>query len=170
LAVAGCARVPGGAAADDDSARGVDPGYFATDAQVVETDASGEPRYTLNAATIRQDPRSLEVSLDGLTMQISTAGDTPWRLTARRGRMPQDASRIDLEGGVRVAGVVGRAAEPIEIRSEVLSYEMGPSLARSSSDVTIRLSGKWLQARGLEANLKQRQVRLESKVHGRFAQ
>ena len=135
---------------------------------MVETDATGAPRYTLRAASIQQDPRSLEVSLRQLSMQVSDGEDAPWRMTARDGRMPEDASRIDLSGDVRVAGTLGRDGEPIEIRSDTLSYEIASSLARSASDVTIRLSGKWLQARGIEANLKQRQVRLESKVHGRF--
>jgi LPS export ABC transporter protein LptC len=88
-------------------------------------------------------------------------------MTARRGRMPEDATRIDLAGDVRIAGRVG-PDEPVEIRSDALTYEMASAVARSASDVTIRLSGKWLQARGIEANLKARQVRLESKVHGRF--
>jgi len=168
LSLTGCARGSDDSADDDGAVRAVDPGYSASDAQVIETDATGAPRYTLNAAAIRQDPRTLEVTLDALSMQVSDGGDAPWRLTARSGRMPQDASRIDLRGDVRVVGTVGRGAEPIEIRSEALTYEIAPALARSASDVTIRLSGKWLQAGGIEANLKQQQVRLESKVHGRF--
>jgi LPS export ABC transporter protein LptC len=168
LALGGCARGAGDASADDATERAVDPGYSATDAQVVETDAGGAPRYSLRAASIQQDPRSLEVNLRQLSMQVSDGADAPWQITARDGRMPEDASRIELRGEVRVAGTVGRDGESIEIRSDILSYDIASSLARSTSDVTIRLSGKWLQAHGIEANLKQRQVRLESKVHGRF--
>jgi LPS export ABC transporter protein LptC len=168
LALGGCGRGAGEASADDATERAVDPGYSATDAQVVETDADGAPRYSLRAASIQQDPRSLEVSLRQLSMQVSDGEDAPWQITARDGRMPEDASRIELQGDVRVAGTIGRTGEAIEIRSDLLSYDIAGSIARSTSDVTIRLSGKWLQAHGIEANLKQRQVRLESKVHGRF--
>ncbi len=174
LALSGCARNPSDAASNDSAERAVDPGYSATDAQVVETDADGAPRYALRAASIQQDPRSLEVKLQELSMQVSDGEDAPWLITARNGRMPEDASQIELSGEVRVAGTVGgsggrgEAAGPIEIRSDTLSYDIAESLARSTSDVTIRLSGKWLQAHGIEANLKQRQVRLESRVHGRF--
>ncbi len=169
MLLAGCARGSVDAADANGSRRAPDPGYSASGAQVVETDAAGAPRYTLTAKTIRQDPRSLEVTLDALAMQVRDGTDTPpWRLTARSGRMPEDASRIALSGDVRVAGTIGRGAEPIEIRTETLDYEIEPALARSEDDVTIRLSGQWLEARGIEANLKQRQVRLESKVHGRF--
>ncbi|MCU0760485.1 MAG: LPS export ABC transporter periplasmic protein LptC [Steroidobacteraceae bacterium] len=172
--IAGCAGNAGDAVDDDAITRGADPGYSASDARIVETGPDGRPRYTLDAATIRQDPRSLEVNLERLSMVVAE-GDAaaPWTLTAEGGRMPEDASRIDLLGDVRVAGSVGgepgaAAAEPIEIRSEALSYEFGPARVTSDTDVSVRLTGKWLQARGLEANLKERQVRLESKVHGRF--
>ncbi len=167
-ALAGCGGDPGELVNDDDGARVRDPGYSATDARIVETDASGTPRYTLSAATIRQDPVSLEVALEQIAMQVREGQDEGWRLTARSGRMPEDASRIELLGDVQVSGTLGRGAEPLEIRTEALSYEMAPGLARSDEDVVIRLSGKRLQARGIEANLKQRQVRLESKVHGQF--
>ena len=168
LALGGCARGTGDDTANDDDESAIDPGYSATDAQVVETDATGAPRYSLRAASIQQDPRSLEVSLRQLSMQFNDGDDAPWHMTARDGRMPEDASRIELSGDVRVTGAIGRGGEGIEIRSDTLSYDIASSLARSPSDVTIRLSGKWLQAHGIEANLKQRQVRLESKVHGRF--
>ena len=178
-ALAGCGGDPGELVNDDDGARVRDPGYSATDARIVETDASGTPRYTLSAATIRQDPVSLEVALEQIasggsdpfaqvTLHLREGQDEGWRLTARSGRMPEDASRIELLGDVQVSGTLGRGAEPLEIRTEALSYEMAPGLARSDEDVVIRLSGKRLQARGIEANLKQRQVRLESKVHGQF--
>ncbi len=168
LSLAGCARDPGDAVEEDGTPRAIDPGYSATDARVLETDATGAPRYTLDAVSIQQDPRSLQVTLETLSMQVGDGEGAPWRLTARNGRMPEDASRIELNGDVRVAGTLGRGTEPIEIRTETLSYEIAPALARSAAEVEFRLSGKWLRARGIEARLKQRQVRLESQVHGRF--
>jgi len=167
-ALPGCGRASGELANGDDGTRAPDPGYSASDARIVETDAGGAPRYTLSAATIRQDPISLEVALERIAMQVREGEEEGWQVTARSGRMPEDASRIDLQGDVRVAGMLERSAEPLEIRTEALSYEMAAGIARSDEDVVIRLSGKRLQARGIEANLKQRQVRLESKVHGHF--
>lgn len=185
LSLAGCA---GGAGDTDENGavgRAVDPGYSASDARIVETGPDGEPRFTLHAASIRQDPRSLEVSLERLSMQVASDGAAPWTLTAARGRMPEDATQIDLLGDVRVAGQLAevrtaanargsatrrptRGGEPLEIRTEALRYEFGPARVSTDADVTLRLTGKWLSARGLDANLKQRQVSLESKVHGRF--
>lgn len=181
----GCAGVANDTDDTGAAGRSVDPGYSASDARIVETGPDGQPRFTLRAASIRQDPRSLEVSLERLSMQVQDDGATPWTLTAASGRMPEDASQIDLSGDVRVAGRLGearpsanargsstrrpaRSGEPLEIRTEALRYEFGPARVSTDADVTLRLTGKWLAASGLEANLKQRQVRLESKVHGHF--
>jgi len=167
LALAGCAgATPGGA--DDADTVAEDPGYSATDARIVETGPDGQPRYTLRAATIRQDPASLEVSLRDLSMQLAGDGSGPWTLSARGGLMPEDASRIDLRGDVRVAGALEGGGEPIEIRSEALRYEFALGRASSGAGVTVRLTGKWLRSDGIDANLKQQRVRLESNVHGRF--
>jgi len=165
--LAGCAasvQDPAG----DSGTRGEDPGYSASDARIVETGPDGLPRYTLRAASIRQDPRSLEVSLEDISMQVSDDGDAPWTLRARGGLMPEDAKRIDLRGDVRVAGAVEGGSEPIEIRSEALRYDFALGRASSEVGVTVRLTGKWLRSDGIDADLKQRRVRLESNVHGRF--
>ncbi|MCC6172890.1 MAG: LPS export ABC transporter periplasmic protein LptC [Gammaproteobacteria bacterium] len=171
--LAGCASGGGDVAGEDATSHGLDMGYSATDARIVETGSDGRPRYALRAATIQQDPRTLEVGLERLSMEVREDGTAPWQLTADGGLMPEDASRIDLRGDVRVVGVVGADAagaggEALEIRSEALRYEFGPTRVTTDAEVTLRLTGKWLEARGLEANLKQRQVRLESSVHGRF--
>ena len=171
--LAACAGGAGDAGEDGAAGNVVDPGYSATDARVVETGPDGEPRYTLRAAVIRQDPRSLEIRLEQPTMQLRQDAEAPWTLSADAGLMPENASSIDLLGGVEVAGTLGgqrgRGGEPVVIRSESLRYEFAPALVTSDAEVSIRLSGKWLGARGLEANLKQRKVRLESDVHGLFA-
>ena len=185
LALAGCAGGAGEADENGATGRAIDPGYSASDARIVETGPDGEPRFTLRAASIRQDPSSLEVNLERLSMQVEDDGAAPWTVTAATGRMPEDATQIDLAGDVRIAGQLGatrpaansrgsssrrpaRGGEPLEIRTEALRYEFGPARVSTDADVTLKLTGKWLSARGLDANLKQRQVRLESKVHGRF--
>jgi lipopolysaccharide export system protein LptC len=49
-----------------------------------------------------------------------------------------------------------------------MRYDVARSLATTNSDVRIDFGGHILTARGLIANLKERTVRLESKVNGRF--
>lgn len=171
-ALTGCDALTG-QQAEAEAARVSDAGFSAADARIVETGADGGPRYALRAARIQQNPRSRQVTLEQLSMQVRDPEDVAstgegWRLTAVRGRMPEDASHIELEGDVRVAGTMDGGAGPIEIRTEELRYDLASGIARSGVDVSIGLAGRRLEARGIEADLKQRQVRLESRVHGRF--
>lgn len=148
--------------------RAIDPGYSAKDAEIIETGPDGKPRYRLSAERIDQDPVSLEVELRKLTMKVTDPRSGDWRLQADQGRMPQDGQSVALSGSVRVEGTVGERAEPIEIRTASLDYDLADAQLSAPREVTILLSGKWLEARGMEADLKARRVRLESDVHGRF--
>ncbi len=148
--------------------RGIDPGYSAMNAEIIETGSDGKPRYRLKAERIEQDPVSLEVQLRSLTMKVSDPESGDWRLRADEGRMPQDGQSVALSGSVRVEGTVGERAEPIEIRTPRLDYDLADAQITAPREVTILLSGKWLEARGMEADLKARRVKLESDVHGRF--
>jgi lipopolysaccharide export system protein LptC len=49
-----------------------------------------------------------------------------------------------------------------------MSYDVPDSIASTKGDVRIDYEGHTLTAHGLVANLKERTVRLESKVNGRF--
>ena len=145
-----------------------DLGYLARGAQIIETSADGKPRFRLTAATITQPASSRDVEMQDVAMNLAAESGSEWRLSADSGQMPPDARRIELAGDVLIRGEAGRAGEPIEIRTAALSYDVENERATSSVDVTILLTGKRLEARGLDANIKDRQVRLESKVHGRF--
>ena len=54
------------------------------------------------------------------------------------------------------------------VRTDTLSYDVPGSIASTKDDVRIDFAEHTLTARGLVANLKERTLRLESKVSGRF--
>ena len=54
------------------------------------------------------------------------------------------------------------------VRTATLSYSVADAIATTKSDVRIDFGAHTLTARGLIANLKERTIRLESKVNGRF--
>jgi LPS export ABC transporter protein LptC len=54
------------------------------------------------------------------------------------------------------------------IRTDSLSYNVPDSIATTKSDVRIEFGAHTLSGRGLVANLKERTMRLESRVNGRF--
>jgi LPS export ABC transporter protein LptC len=157
-------------AATDDPMAGdsATPGFEAREAEIVETGPDGAPRYRVSARTITQDPASRAVRLDAVQMRVEDDADGRWDIAAASGLMPAEADAIELSGDVRIRGAQEGGRGPLEIRGEQIRYEFEPALARSSREVTIFYSGHQLSALGLEARLKERRVRLESKVHGRF--
>ncbi len=53
----------------------------------------GWPLYTLNAATIRQQPNEDQVQLTQVQMSFRDANGNPWTATAERGELEQAADR-----------------------------------------------------------------------------
>jgi LPS export ABC transporter protein LptC len=158
-------RSGGGAAQDPDAASA---GYSASGAQILQTGTDGLPRYRLQAARVEQQPKTRNVRLESLQMQVRDSRDGQWHLTARGGLMPEDAARVDLAGDVHVSGVLGAGESPMDIRSETLAYDADAQRVSTRDDVTIEFAGRQLVARGMSADLKARNVQLESRVHGRF--
>ena len=75
---------------------------------------------------------------------------------------------MQLNGDVHVDGTLPGTGEPTQITSEHLSFDTNAQVVTTQTPVTIVMSGRELQARGLIANLKERHVHLESAVHGSF--
>ncbi len=75
---------------------------------------------------------------------------------------------IDVTGNVRLQGdAQGRQGAAV-VRTDSLSYDVPDAIASTKSDVRIDFADHTLTAHGLNANLKERTMRLESKVNGRF--
>jgi LPS export ABC transporter protein LptC len=138
-----------------------DPGYSAQQARLIQTGADGLPVYTLDAAQIQQQPDR------GLVEMRDTEGNQ-WTARAARGELAQGSGVVQLEGDVHVNGTLPGTGEPTEITSEHLAFDTNAQIVTTQTPVTIVMSGRELQARGLVANLKERHVHLESAVHGFF--
>jgi lipopolysaccharide export system protein LptC len=54
------------------------------------------------------------------------------------------------------------------LHTDTMRYDVPDAVASTKDDVRIDFAGHTLTARGLVANLKERTVRLESKVNGHF--
>ena len=57
---------------------------------------------------------------------------------------------------------------PAVLHTDTLRYDVNSGIATTESEVRIDFGAHALTGRGLIANLKERTVRLESKVNGRF--
>lgn len=146
-----------------------DPGYAARDAEVLETGRDGRPRYRLTASLIEQDPDSLDVRLENPVMRFETAGETGWQVSATKGWLPAGAQRVRLDGDVKLAGGTRPSTPPITLRTDQLDYDLVTERAVASGAVAMEVQGHVLEARGLEADLRNQSARLLYEIHGHFA-
>ena len=145
-----------------------DPGYSAQQARLVQTGVDGRPVYTLDAAQIQQQPDREVVELQQVRLGFRDAEGNQWTARAARGELAQGSGLVQLAGDVHVNGTLPGSGEPTQITSEHLAFDTNAQVVSTQSPVTIVMTGRELQARGLVANLKERHVHLESAVHGSF--
>jgi lipopolysaccharide export system protein LptC len=145
------------------------PGYAARDAVLVETGDDGRPVYTLNAELIRQRPNDRRVQLDAVRMSYRASDGHEWKVRADSGQIRDDGSQIELYGNVHVDGQLPGSDLPAEIRTSILTLDTRAEVVRTKAPVVLRWGGRQLEASGLEADLKTRNVKLESRVHGFFS-
>lgn len=149
------------------------PGYFMTDASVVQTGPDGLPMYRMHADRIQQNPADLTVRLENLRLNYRVATSRAlareWTLTAKQGDMPQAATRIELAGDVEILGLpqVGAAGTPpATIRTSKLSVDMKANRVSTAEPVEIAWGEqRRLTAKGLQVDLKAQTVKLESKIN-----
>ena len=84
------------------------------------------------------------------------------------GRVETGGKIVDVAGNVRLEEQSSEHAGAAVMHTDTLRYDVANALATTQSDVRIDFGVHTLTARGLVANLKERTMRLESKVNGRF--
>jgi LPS export ABC transporter protein LptC len=145
-----------------------DPGYSATQARLVQTGGDGRPVYTLDAAQIQQEPNRGLVELQQVRLGFRDEDGNLWTARAVHGEVAQGSGLVQLDGDVHVSGIMPGTNGPTEITSEHLAFDTNAQVVTTEAPVKIVMSGRELTSRGLVANLKERQVHLESAVHGAF--
>ena len=143
-----------------------DPGYAARNAQLTETGPDGRPMYTLRASLIRQQPATRVVTLEQLQMQMRDPEGNVWSGRADHGRILQDDALVELNGGVRLWGVIPGDQRPAQLTTEQLFVNTRTDVATTEAFVRLIWGVQELSGTGLEASLNDRRVKLESDVHG----
>jgi lipopolysaccharide export system protein LptC len=168
---------------DDGSARTPDPGYAATDAQIVETGYDGRELFRVNAKRISQQTETGVIDLETLAMdyhrgaQPRVAGEaTPtaaesqevWHLTSDRGQVRADGDDVQLTGNVRVTGPAPGSGEPLTMTTSELRINTPTEYIETEAPVRVNWAGHRLDTVGMKYDLKAGKLRLESQVHGEF--
>jgi LPS export ABC transporter protein LptC len=144
------------------------PGYFLKNAILIDYDESGVPSIRIEAERIDQVAHSNEVELYNVRVNYDAPGGQTWVMFGDTAHVLPGGNLVDVTGNVRLQGEAPDTEGAAVIRTDTLRYDVARSLATTKSDVRIDFGGHILTARGLIANLKERTVRLESKVNGRF--
>jgi LPS export ABC transporter protein LptC len=142
-----------------------DIGYSASGIELIQTDAEGRTRYRLTASELSQDPRSREMRLASVDLQMKTR-DSAWQATARSATLSADARKLAFRDQV----LLESSGQPaLRLRTDVLDYDFLTRRARSPGSAHISFEAGELTANRIDVDLERQRLSLGSSVHGRFA-
>ncbi|HVC01033.1 MAG TPA: LPS export ABC transporter periplasmic protein LptC [Steroidobacteraceae bacterium] len=144
------------------------PGYYLKDAVLTDYDRNGAPSIRIAAARIDQIDGGEQVALHDIRVDYQAPGGESWVMLGDLAHIAPGGKTVQVQGDVRLQGVDPKHPGTAVIRSERMTYEVADAVARTTSAVRIDFAGQTLTARGLVADLKGRNVTLESNVDGRF--
>ncbi len=144
------------------------PGYYLKDAVLTDFDLTGKPSIHLDAERIDQIDHSSEVALTKVRVNYQAPNGQRWVLVGDTARVQPGGNIIDVTGNVVLTGESTAHTGPAVVLTDTLRYNVPETVVTTKSDVRIEFGDHVLTARGLMANLKERTMRLESKVNGRF--
>ena len=144
------------------------PGYYLKNAVLTDYDLAGDPSIRIEAERIDQIAHGNEVALYNVRVVYQAPNGQSWVMVGDIAHIQPGGKVVDVTGNVRLQGeATGREGAAV-VYTDTLSYNVPDAVASTKSDVRIDYAEHTLTARGLIANLKERTMRLESKVNGRF--
>jgi LPS export ABC transporter protein LptC len=144
------------------------PGYYLKNAVLTDYDLAGDPNMRIEAERIDQIAHGNEVALYNVRVVYQVPNGQSWVMVGDVAHVQPGGKVVDVSGNVRLQGeATGREGAAV-VHTDTLSYNVPDAVVSTKSDVRIDFAEHTLTARGLNANLKERTMRLESKVNGRF--
>lgn len=145
------------------------PGYYLNDAVLTDYDRNGNVSVRIAAQRIDQLDQSNAVALHNIRVNYQAPGGQSWVLVGDLAHVEPGGTVVDVSGHVRLQGVqADRTAAAAVILTDQMTYNVADGIASTASDVRIDFADQHLTARGMIANLRERTLRLESQVNGRF--
>ncbi|MGO9424358.1 MAG: LPS export ABC transporter periplasmic protein LptC [Steroidobacteraceae bacterium] len=144
------------------------PGYYLKNAVLTDYDEAGAPSIRIQAERIDQIDHGPEVALYNVRLDYQSTNGQAWVMFGDVAHVEPGGKIIDVTGNVRLEGQSTEHAGTAVVRTDALTYDVPSGVASTRSDVRIEFGVHTLTARGMVANLKERTMRLESKVNGHF--
>jgi LPS export ABC transporter protein LptC len=144
------------------------PGYYLKNAVLTDYDLAGNPGIRIEAERIDQIAHGNEVALYNVKVDYRAPNGQSWVMVGDVAHVQPGGKVVDVTGNVRLQGEGTGTEGTAVIRTDTLSYDVPDAVASTKSDVRVEFGAQTLTARGLIADLKERTLRLESKVNGHF--
>lgn len=144
------------------------PGYYLKNAVLTDYDLAGNPSIRIEAERIDQIAHGNEVALYNVRVGYQAPNGQSWVMVGDVAHVEPGGKVIDVTGNVRLQGDAQGRQSAAVVHTDSLTYDVADAIASTKSDVRIDFADHTLTAHGLNANLKERTMRLESKVNGRF--
>jgi LPS export ABC transporter protein LptC len=144
------------------------PGYYLKNTVLTDYDEAGVPTIRIEAERIDQVAHTPEVVLSNVRVNYLSQSGQNWVMFGDVAHVQPGGKVVDVSGNVRLQGESADHSPAAVVHTDALTYDVTASIASTKSDVRIDFGEHSLTGRGLIANLKERTLRLESKVHGRF--
>jgi LPS export ABC transporter protein LptC len=144
------------------------PGYYLKNAVLTDYDLAGDPSIRIEAERIDQIAHGNEVALYNVHVTYQTPDGQSWVMVGDEAHVQPGGKVVDVTGNVRLQDAATGPEGAAVLHTDTLSYNVTDAVASTKSDVRLDFSGHTVTAHGLIANLKDRTIRLESKVNGRF--
>lgn len=144
------------------------PGYYLKNAVLTDYDLAGDPSIRIEAERIDQIAHGNEVALYNVRVAYQAPHGQSWVMVGDVAHVQPGGKVVDVSGNVRLQGEPAGGEGAAVVRTDTLSYDVPDAVVSTKSDVRIDFAEHTLTAHGLNANLKERTMRLESKVNGRF--
>jgi LPS export ABC transporter protein LptC len=144
------------------------PGYYLKNTVLTDYDAAGVPSIRIEAERIDQIAHTPEVVLNNIRVNYLSQNGQNWVMVGDFAHVQPGGKSVDVSGNVRLQGESADHSPAAVVHTDALNYDVTDSIASTKSDVRIDFGVHTLTAHGLVANLKERTMRLESKVNGRF--
>jgi LPS export ABC transporter protein LptC len=144
------------------------PGYYFKNAVLTDYDLTGDPSVRIEAERIDQIAHGSEVALYNVRVVYQAPNAQSWIMVGDVAHVEPGGKVVDVTGNVRLQGEAAGRDGTAVIHTDTLSYDVPDAVASTQSDVRIDFAEHTLTARGMRANLKDRTLRLESRVNGRF--
>lgn len=153
-----------------------EPDSMMWDFKRIDMDEKGLPKARLTADLMKHYPHDDSVELEHPAMEIYNEDKVlPWQITAERGWLSGDGEKLLLYGKVYIwRDQAQQDQHSVQTRKEIelittdLRILLKEEYAETDNFVMIISPAAKVTAVGLQANLKKRNLKLLSKVRGRY--